>query len=114
MFVRRATDAPARLAAIAALSPVAPPPAITTSNSCTWMLLLRRWCRCTGCRSSQFYSKRVADGNLNDLPEISPRTCAMKSEGAAFCQMRKLVNIAGRDRLLDPEVRLVDRLRGRS
>jgi hypothetical protein len=34
----------------------------------------------TGCRSSQFYSKRVADGNLNDLPEISPRTCAMKSQ----------------------------------
>jgi len=23
----------------------------------------------TGCRSSQFYSKRAADGNLNDLPE---------------------------------------------
>jgi hypothetical protein len=24
--------------------------------------------------------RSVADGNLNDLPEISPRTCAMKSQ----------------------------------
>ena len=46
------------------------------------MSLLRRWCRCNRktLRSSQFYSKRVADGNLNDPSEISLRTYAMKSK----------------------------------